>query len=175
MDFLYNNLIYFIPVMGFIGIVFMLAKSAWVTKQETGDAAMTELSGYIADGAMAFLKAEWKILSYFVVIAAILLAYSGTTVPNSSWVIAISFITGAFLSAFAGFIGMRIATKANVRTTQAARTSLAQALRVSFTGGTVMGLGVAGLAIIGLGSLFIVFYTMYVTSKGESVNHEAMA
>src|ERR1700761_2919359 len=175
MDFLYNNLIYLIPVFGFIGIFFMLGKSAWVTKQEAGDASMTELSGYIADGAMAFLKAEWKILSYFVVVAAILLAWSGTTVATSSPVIAVSFITGAFLSAFAGFIGMRIATKANVRTTQAARTSLAQALKVSFTGGTVMGLGVAGLAIIGLGSLFIVFYTMYVKSKGLDVNTEAMA
>src|ERR1700759_4032126 len=176
MDFLYNNLIYLIPVFGFIGIFFMLGKSAWVTKQETGDANMTELSGYIADGAMAFLKAEWKILSYFVIIAAILLAWSGTTVENSSPVIAISFITGAFLSAFAGFIGMRIATKANVRTTQAARTSLAQALKVSFTGGTVMGLGVAGLAIIGLGSLFIVFYTVYVKNvAGSTVNGEDMA
>jgi len=175
MDFLYKNLIYFIPAMGIIGILFMLAKSAWVTKQEAGDASMTELSGYIADGAMAFLKAEWKILSYFVIIAAILLAYSGTTVPNSSPVIAISFITGAFLSAFAGFIGMRIATKANVRTTQAARASLAKALSVSFTGGTVMGLGVAGLAVIGLGSLFIVFYTIYVKNTGGDVNGDAMA
>jgi len=176
MDFLYNNLIYLIPVMGLVGIVFMLAKSAWVTKQETGDATMTELSGYIADGAMAFLKAEWKILGYFVVVAAILLAWSGTTVATSSWVICISFITGAFLSAFAGFIGMRIATKANVRTTQAARTSLAKALNVSFTGGTVMGLGVAGLAIIGLGSLFIVFYTIYVKNvTGSTVNGVDMA
>ncbi len=175
MDFLYNNLIYLIPVMGLIGIFFMLGKSAWVTKQDAGDGDMTELSGHIADGAMAFLKAEWKILSYFVIIAGILLAWSGTTVPNSSWVIAVSFVSGAFLSAFAGFIGMRIATKANVRTTQAARTSLAQALKVSFTGGTVMGLGVAGLAIIGLGSLFIVFYTMYVKSVGGNVNGDAMA
>ncbi len=176
MDFLYNNLIYFIPVLGLVGIVFMLGKSAWVTKQESGDAAMNELAGYIADGAMAFLRAEWKILSYFVVIAAILLAWSGTTVATSSPVIAISFITGAFLSAFAGFIGMRIATKANVRTTQAARTSLAQALKVSFTGGTVMGLGVAGLAIIGLGSLFIVFYTVYVKNvAGSQINGEHMA
>ena len=175
MDFLYNNLIYFIPVMGLIGIVFMIGKSAWVNKQETGDAAMTELSGYIADGAMAFLKAEWKILSYFDVIAALLLAWSGTTVADSSWIIAISFITGAFLSAFAGFIGMRIATKANVRTTQAARTSLAKALNVSFTGGTVMGLGVAGLAVIGLGSLFIIFYTMYVKNvTGANINGDAM-
>jgi len=175
MDFLYNNLIYFIPVMGLIGIIFMIGKSAWVNKQETGDAAMTELSGYIADGAMAFLRAEWKILSYFVVVASLLLAWSGTTVADSSWIIAISFITGAFLSAFAGFIGMRIATKANVRTTQAARTSLAKALNVSFTGGTVMGLGVAGLAVIGLGSLFIIFYTMYVKNvTGANINGDAM-
>ncbi len=175
MDFLNTYLIYLIPVFGLIGIVVMIGKSAWVSKQEAGDAAMTELSGYIADGAMAFLKAEWKILSYFVVIAALLLGYSGTTVKNSDWVIAVSFVTGAFLSAFAGFIGMRIATKANVRTTQAARTSLAKALKVSFTGGTVMGLGVAGLAIIGLGSLFIVFYTMYVKNTGGNVNGDAMA
>ncbi|MDB5117925.1 MAG: sodium-translocating pyrophosphatase [Mucilaginibacter sp.] len=176
MDFLNTYLIYLIPVFGLVGIVFMLIKSAWVTKQETGDASMNELAGYIADGAMAFLRAEWKILSYFVVVAGILLAWSGTTVATSSPVIAISFVIGAFLSAFAGYLGMRIATKANVRTTQAAKTSLAKALKVSFTGGTVMGLGVAGLAIIGLGSLFIVFYTLYVVNvAGSTVNGEAMA
>ncbi|GGH15793.1 sodium-translocating pyrophosphatase [Mucilaginibacter phyllosphaerae] len=176
MDLLNTYLIYLIPVFGLVGIVVMAIKSAWVTKQETGDASMNQLAGYIADGAMAFLRAEWKILSYFVVVAGILLAWSGTTVGDkSSPVIVISFVIGAFLSAFAGYLGMRIATKSNVRTTQAAKTSLAQALKVSFTGGTVMGLGVAGLAIIGLGSLFIVFYTMYVTSKGENVNGEAMA
>jgi K(+)-stimulated pyrophosphate-energized sodium pump len=131
---------------------------------------MVELSGYIADGAMAFLKAEWKVLSYFAVIAAIVLAWSGTLVPTSSPVIAISFLIGAFLSALAGYIGMKIATKANVRTTQAARTSLKHALKVSFTGGSVMGLGVAGLAVLGLGSLFIVFYQLYVVSVGAGVN-----
>ncbi|MES2377365.1 MAG: sodium-translocating pyrophosphatase [Bacteroidota bacterium] len=176
MDFLNTYLIYLIPVFGLIGILFMIIKSAWVTKQETGDASMNELAGYIADGAMAFLRAEWKVLGYFVAVAAVLLAWSGTTVATSSPVIAVSFIIGAFLSAFAGYLGMRIATKANVRTTQAAKTSLAQALKVSFTGGTVMGLGVAGLAIIGLGSLFIVFYTMYVVNvQGGTVNGEAMA
>jgi K(+)-stimulated pyrophosphate-energized sodium pump len=176
MDFLYTNLIYLIPVFGLIGIAVMAVKSAWVVKQDAGDGDMAQLAGYIADGAMAFLKAEWKVLSYFVVVAGILLAWSGTTVHTSSPVIAVSFITGAFLSAFAGYLGMRIATKANVRTTQAARTSLAQALKVSFTGGTVMGLGVAGLAIVGLGSLFIVFYTIYVTNvAGSNVNGEAMA
>ena len=175
MDFLNSNLIYLIPVIGLVGIVFMAIKAAWVTKQDAGDGEMTKLSGYIADGAMAFLRAEWKILSYFVVVAGLLLAWSGTTVKTSSPVIAVSFLCGAFLSAFAGYLGMRIATKANVRTTQAARTSLAQALKVSFTGGTVMGLGVAGLAIIGLGSLFIIFFTVYVRSEGHSVNGEFMA
>jgi K(+)-stimulated pyrophosphate-energized sodium pump len=175
MDLLNTYLIYLIPIFGIIGIISMGIKAAWVTRQETGDASMNELAGYIASGAMAFLKAEWKVLSYFVIIAMILLAWSGTTVITSSPVIAVSFLCGAFLSAFAGFLGMRIATKANVRTTQAARTSLAKALKVSFTGGTVMGLGVAGLAIIGLGSLFIVFYTVYVKSQGLDVNGEAMA
>src|SRR6202012_1945882 len=145
-------------------------------KQDAGDGDMAQLAGYIADGAMAFLRAEWKILGYFVVVAGLLLAWSGTTVSTSSPIIAGSFLIGAFLSAFAGFLGMRIATKANVRTTQAARTSLAQALKVSFTGGTVMGLGVAGFAIIGLGSLFIVFYTVYVKNvAGSHVNGFEMA
>ncbi|HUH33365.1 MAG TPA: sodium/proton-translocating pyrophosphatase, partial [Daejeonella sp.] len=142
--------------MGIIGIVVMAVKSAWVVKQDAGDENMQQLSGYIADGAMAFLRAEWKVLSYFAAIAAVLLAYSGTLIETSSWVIAVSFLIGAFTSAFAGYIGMRIATKANVRTTQAARSSLAKALQVSFTAGSVMGIGVAGLAVLGLGSLFIV-------------------
>jgi K(+)-stimulated pyrophosphate-energized sodium pump len=171
-----NTLIYVVPALGILGLIIMAIKSAWVTKQDAGDANMQELAGYIADGAMAFLKAEWKILSYFVVIAAILLAWSGTIEgANSSPIIAIAFIIGAVSSAFAGYIGMRIATKANVRTTQAARTSLKQALKVSFTGGSVMGLGVAGLAVLGLGSLFIVFYQMFVVSKGAGVNGEEMA
>jgi K(+)-stimulated pyrophosphate-energized sodium pump len=163
MDFLQHNLIYSIPLLGLIGILVMAVKSAWVNKQDAGDANMQELAGYIADGAMAFLKAEWKVLSYFAVIAAALLAYSGTITEindkpfHSSWIISIAFIVGAVLSALAGYIGMRAATKANVRTTQAARTSLKQALKVSFTGGTVMGLGVAGLAVLGLGGLFILF------------------
>ena len=139
-------LIYVVPALGLVGLLAMAVKSAWVTKQATGDKNMVELSGYIADGAMAFLKAEWKVLGYFAVIAGILLAWSGTLVETSSPVIAISFLIGAFFSALAGYIGMKIATKANVRTTQAARTSLKQALKVSFTGGSVMGLGVAGLA-----------------------------
>ncbi|HEV7701643.1 MAG TPA: sodium-translocating pyrophosphatase [Pyrinomonadaceae bacterium] len=162
-----SYVIYLVPALGILGLVVMAIKSAWVSKQDPGDANMQELAGYIADGAMAFLKAEWRILSIFVVFTAILLAYSGTihTVNgkeiHSSWVISIAFIIGAVFSATAGYIGMRVATKANVRTTQAARTSLKQALKVSFTGGTVMGLGVAGLAILGLGGLFIVFLALF--------------
>jgi K(+)-stimulated pyrophosphate-energized sodium pump len=163
-------LIYLVPALGLVGLLIMAIKSAWVTKQPTGDENMVELAGYIADGAMAFLKAEWKVLSYFAVIAAIVLAWSGTLVPTSSPVIAISFLIGAFLSALAGYIGMKIATKANVRTTQAARTSLKHALKVSFTGGSVMGLGVAGLAVLGLGSLFIIFYQVFVIAEGAGVN-----
>lgn len=157
-----ENFVFIVPLLGIVGLLVMVAKSVWVSKQDAGDGNMKELAGYIAAGAMAFLKAEWKVLSYFVIIAAILLGWSGTLVENSSPVIAIAFIIGAVLSALAGYIGMNVATKANVRTTQAARTSLKQALKVSFTGGTVMGLGVAGLAVLGLGSLFIVFYKMFV-------------
>ena len=158
-----NSILYLVPALGVIGLIVMAIKSAWVSKQDAGDKNMQELAGYIADGAMAFLKAEWKVLSIFVVFAAALLAYSGTIHQvngveiHSSWIISIAFVIGAVFSATAGYIGMRVATKANVRTTQAARTSLKQALKVSFTGGTVMGLGVAGLAVLGLGGLFIVF------------------
>jgi len=153
--------------LGIIGLIVMAIKSAWVSKQDAGDKNMQELAGYIADGAMAFLKAEWKVLSIFVVFAAALLAYSGTIHEingkevHGSWIIAIAFIIGAVFSATAGYIGMKVATKANVRTTQAAKTSLKQALKVSFTGGTVMGLGVAGLAVLGLGGLFIVFLKIF--------------
>lgn len=165
---------YLVPVLGIVGLIVMAVKSAWVVKQETGDANMVELAGHIARGAMAFLRAEWKILAYFVVIAGILLAWSGTLVTTSSPIIAIAFVIGALLSAFAGYLGMNIATKANVRTTEAARTSLKKALSVSFTGGSVMGIGVAGLAVLGMGSLFIVFYNMFVVSTGGDVNGEAM-
>ncbi|CAN5564987.1 sodium-translocating pyrophosphatase [soil metagenome] len=162
-----SYVIYLAPALGILGLVVMAIKSAWVSKQDAGDPNMQELAGHIADGAMAFLKAEWKVLSIFVLFTSILLAYSGTvhTVNgkeiHSSWVICIAFIVGAVFSATAGYIGMKVATKANVRTTQAARASLKQALKVSFTGGTVMGLGVAGLAVLGLGGLFIIFLSLF--------------
>lgn len=162
-----NNVLYLVPALGILGLIVMAVKSAWIGKQDAGDAKMQELAGYIADGAMAFLKAEWKVLSIFVVITAALLAYSGTIHEvggrqiHSHWLIAVAFVIGAVFSATAGYIGMKVATKANVRTTQAARTSLKQALKVSFTGGTVMGLGVAGLAVLGLGGLFMVFLAIF--------------
>ena len=170
-----STILYLIPALGILGLVVMAIQSAWVTKQPTGDENMVELAGYIAEGAMAFLKAEWKILTYFAIVAAIVLGFSGTLVETSSPVIAISFIIGAILSATAGYFGMNIATKANVRTTQAARTDLKSALKVAFTGGTVMGLGVAGLAVLGLSSLFIIFYHIYVLNvPGATVNGAAM-
>jgi len=168
-----NNIIYLAPLLGIVGLLVMAIKSAWINKQDAGDKNMQELAGYIAAGAMAFLKAEWKVLSIFVVFAAGLLAYSGTVHEvngveiHSSWIICIAFIVGAVLSATAGYIGMKVATKANVRTTQAARTSLKQALKVSFTGGSVMGLGVAGLAVLGLGGLFIAFLSIF-SGLGEN-------
>jgi K(+)-stimulated pyrophosphate-energized sodium pump len=165
-----STILYLIPVLGLFALIVMWFKSSWVTRQSAGDANMIELSGYIAEGAMAFLKAEWKVLGVFAAIAAVVLAWSGTLVPTSSPVIALSFLLGAVLSATAGYFGMNIATKANVRTTHAARTSLKSALKVAFTGGTVMGLGVAGLAVLGLGSLFIVLYNVYVVSKGGTAN-----
>lgn len=162
MNFLLDNLIFVAPVLGVVGLLFMFLKSNWVSKQDPGDEKMKELSGHIAKGAMAFLVAEWKVLSVFSIIAAALLAWSGVMLHGpSGGAIAISFVIGAVFSALAGYFGMNIATKANVRTTQAARTSLAKALQVSFTGGTVMGLGVAGLAVFGLGSLFIIFINIH--------------
>lgn len=156
-----NQIFYLIPVFGVVALLYTYLKAAWVTKQEAGNERMTEISKYIADGAMAFLKAEYKILSYFVVVMALLLGVMGATNEKSHWSIAVAFIIGAVFSAMAGFIGMRIATKANVRTAQAARTSLSKALNVSFGGGSVMGMGVAGLAVLGLGGLFVILYSLF--------------
>lgn len=158
---LMDNLIYLVPVMGVLGLLYTLIKFFWVSKQDAGTDRMKEISNYIAEGAMAFLKAEWKILGYFVVIVGILLAVMAGANPHSHWSIAIAFVIGAVLSATAGYIGMKAATKANVRTAQAARSSLSKALNVSFTGGAVMGVGVAGLAVLGLGGLYIVLKQIF--------------
>jgi len=158
--------------MGLIGLLYTFVKYNWVSKQDAGTDRMKEISKYIADGAMAFLKAEWKVLGYFVVIVGILLAVMAQANPHSHWLIAIAFVIGAVLSALAGYIGMKAATKANVRTAQAARTSLSKALNVSFTGGAVMGLGVAGLAVMGLGGLYIVLKQYF--APGSEVNSDEM-
>lgn len=162
---------YLVPAMGVIGLLYTLIKYSWVSKQDAGTDRMKEISTYIADGAMAFLKAEWKILSYFAVIVALLLGFMGSRNDSSHWSIAIAFLIGAFFSALAGFIGMKAATKANVRTAHAARTSLAKALNVSFTGGSVMGMGVAGLAVLGLGGVFIVLLKVF-APEALSTDHE---
>jgi K(+)-stimulated pyrophosphate-energized sodium pump len=173
-----NQIVYLVPAFGLVGLLYTAWKFSWVSKQDAGNEKMQELSGYIADGAIAFLKAEWKILTYFAIPTAILLAWLGTqegTPENpihSSPLIAVAFLIGAVFSATAGYIGMIVATKANVRTAEAARTSLAKALNVSFTGGSVMGMGVAGLAILGLGGLFIAFYQIF--AEGQALTSVEM-
>ena len=149
-----QTLIYAVPVFGVLALLYTVWKSAWVKNKEVGTEKMAQIAEHITSGAMAFLKAEYKVLAIFVLAVAILLGISGNT-EGSSPLIALSFILGAICSALAGFIGMRVATRANVRTTNAARTSLGKALEVAFAGGSVMGLGVVGLGVLGLGTLFL--------------------
>jgi len=157
-----ESLMIYVPiVMALIGLAFMAIKRSWVLKQDAGDGKMKEISDYIYEGALAFLKAEYRLLAIFVVIASLVLAGISFVVPTTNILIVVAFIFGAFFSALAGNMGMKIATKTNVRTTQAARTSLPQALKVSFGGGTVMGLGVAGLAVLGLTTFFIIFFHVF--------------
>ena len=156
-----SSLVYLLPLFGVIGLLYMAVLQSWVTKQDAGDEKMRVIAAHIADGAMAFLKAEYRVLSIFVVIAGALLGWLGTQVATSHPLIVVAFVIGAAFSVLAGFFGMRVATKANVRTTQAARTSLAKALKVSFNGGSVMGLGVAGLAVLGLSALFAFFFNYF--------------
>ncbi len=146
-----------LPVFGVVALLFVAWKNAWVGKQEVGNDKMARIAKNIADGAMSFLKAEYKVLAIFVVAVAILLFFKGNAEEGSNGMVAVSFIVGAICSALAGFIGMKVATKANVRTTQAARQSLGKALEVAFAGGAVMGLGVVGLGILGLSGLFMIY------------------
>ena len=155
-------IVYAAPVLGILALLYTLWRSAWVSRQDAGNERMSTIAGHIADGALAFLKAEYKVLAMFAVLASLFLGYLSLTDTRSHPLIIVAFLIGAVFSAAAGFIGMTIATKANVRTAQAARTSLSKALDVSFAGGSVMGMGVAGLAVLGLGGLFIVFYKLFV-------------
>ena len=158
-------MIYMPIIMAVVGLLYMTIKKNWVMKQDAGDGKMKEISEHIYEGALAFLNAEYKLLSIFVIIVSILLFIVSTIVPSTHWMIVIAFIFGAVFSAFAGNIGMKIATKTNVRTTQAARTSLPNALKISFGGGTVMGLGVASLAVLGLTAFFIIFYNFFMSGS----------
>jgi len=165
-----SMMIYVPIVMAIIGLIFMWAKRSWVLKQDAGDGKMKEISDYIYEGALAFLKAEYRLLTFFVIGASIVLAGVSFIVPTTHILIVVAFIFGAFFSALAGNMGMKIATKTNVRTTQAARTSLPQALKVSFGGGTVMGLGVAGLAVLGLTAFFIIFFQFFMKGTWTSTD-----
>ncbi|MEO9477331.1 MAG: sodium-translocating pyrophosphatase [Cyclobacteriaceae bacterium] len=175
-----TNIIYLVPALALVGILTMIIKSKWVNKQDAGDEKMQGLADHIREGALAFLSAEYRILAIFVVLAGILLGVISSLVETTHWFIVVAFVIGAVFSALAGNIGMRIATAANVRTTQAAKTSLPKALKVSFTGGTVMGLGVAGLAVFGLSMLFILLFQWFMggqwTNSGDmTIVLEALA
>ncbi|MGB3607991.1 sodium-translocating pyrophosphatase, partial [Psychroserpens sp.] len=160
-----ESLMIYMPIaLAVLGLIYMVIKKSWVMKQDAGDGKMKEISDHIYEGALAFLNAEYRLLAIFVVIVSALLAVVSFVVPTTHWLIVIAFICGAVFSAFAGNIGMKIATKTNVRTTQAARTSLPNALKISFGGGTVMGLGVAGLAVLGLTAFFILFFWFFMGS-----------
>ena len=166
----------FLPMgLAILGLIFMFIKMAWVKKQAPGNEKMQTISKAIKEGALAFLSAEYKLLAGFVVIASIALFAISYFVPTTHWIIIVAFIFGAIFSALAGNIGMRIATEANARTAEAAKTSLPQALKVSFGGGTVMGLGVAGLAVLGLSSFFFIFVKMFITGEGSFYDEMTMA
>jgi len=152
-----TTLTYLVPVTGVIALLYAFTRAQWINKQDVGTDVMAELATAIAEGARAFLRQEYRVLIVFVVVVAALLAFANAGQESSSWMIAVSFIVGAFCSALAGFVGMTVATKANVRTTNAARTGLGEALNVAFSGGLVMGLSVVGLGVIGLGGLFIAY------------------
>ncbi len=155
-----NDLLYLVPGSGLVALLFVYLKNNWVTSKDVGSEKMERIAKNIADGAMAFLRAEYKILSVFVLITAVLLGFKGES-EGSSYLVAVSFVVGALCSGLAGFIGMKVATKANVRTTNAAQDSLGKALEIAFSGGAVMGLGVVGLGVLGLGSLFIIYNGMF--------------
>ena len=162
------DLIYLIPATGVLALLFAFFKSSWVSKQDEGTDRMKEIAAHIQEGAMAFLGREYRVLAVFVVIVAVLLAVGNRAVESSHWLIGVSFLVGAICSGLAGFFGMKIATKANVRTTSAAREGLNGALNVAFSGGTVMGMSVVGLAVVGLSSLFILYNSTYGADWGIS-------
>ena len=169
-----DTILYLVPALAVVGLIYMFVQSRWVRSQSTGEEKMSTIAKHIHEGALAFLSAEYRILAVFVVVAGALLGVVSMLVPTTHWFIVIAFVIGAVFSALAGNIGMRIATEANVRTTQAARTGLAHALKVSFTGGMVMGLGVAGLAVFGLSVLFIFLLNFFAGGVWGGVENMTM-
>jgi K(+)-stimulated pyrophosphate-energized sodium pump len=165
-----STAIYLPIILAIVGLIYMVIKKGWVMKQDAGDGVMKEISDHIYEGALAFLKAEYRLLTFFVIAASVVLAGVSYFVESTHILIVVAFIIGAIFSAYAGNMGMKIATKTNVRTTQAAKTSLPDALKVSFGGGTVMGLGVAGLAVLGLTAFFIVFYQLFMGGEWTNTN-----
>lgn len=154
-------LLYFIPLLGLIGIAYTIWKTIWINKQDPGNERMQKISGYISNGAMAFLKTEYQVIAYFVIIIAILLGMQGASVAGSSPLLAISYVMGAICSGLAGWVGMKVATKSNGRTTNAARKSLNEALKIAFAGGSVMGMAVVGIGVTGLSILFIIYLFVF--------------
>ena len=155
----------FLPAFGLLGLLFVIVKNNWIAKQEIGNEKMATIANNIAKGAMSFLRAEYRILSIFVLCLAVLLYVKGSNEEGSHGMVALSFVVGAVCSGLAGFIGMRVATKSNVRTTNAARISLGKALEVAFAGGSVMGLGVVGLGVLGLSSLFALYQNIWPSTE----------
>jgi K(+)-stimulated pyrophosphate-energized sodium pump len=164
-----QTVLYSLPLFGVLGLIYVMWKSAWISKQDAGTDKMKKIAGHIAEGAMAFLKAEYKVLAIFVVCVSVLLAVTANS-ETSSPLVGLSFVLGAFSSALAGYIGMKVATKANVRTTNAARTSLGTALEMAFAGGSVMGMGVVGIGVLGLSVLFIVYAQIFGVDTQNSLN-----
>jgi len=167
-----QTILYAIPVSGILALLYAFMKASWISRQPEGTESMAVIAGHISDGALAFLTREYKVLVIFVISVAALLAFANSGRPGTSPVIAVSFIVGAFCSALAGFFGMKVATKANVRTTNAARTGLGQALNIAFSGGLVMGLSVVGLGVLGLSILFIIYSNLFpeISQVGEVIN-----
>ena len=165
-----NSHLYWIIGAGVIGLLYSFWKTGWINKQDEGTDKMKRIGADIAEGAMAFLKAEYRVLAIFVIVIAVLLGWANFGNEKSSVLISLSFVIGAFASGLAGFLGMRVATKANNRTTHAARKGLANALNVAFTGGSVMGLSVVALGVIGLSGLFL-FYSNHFNNDGSCVSY----
>jgi K(+)-stimulated pyrophosphate-energized sodium pump len=155
-----DNILYLVPLCGVAALVYAWARSSWIARQDAGSDQMKTIAGYIRDGAMAFLGREYRVLAIFVLVVSVLLAFASAGQPGSSWLVGVSVLVGAGCSALAGFIGMRVATNANVRTAAAARTNLNDALKVAFSGGAVMGFSVVGLGVLGLSILYLLYWSM---------------